>query len=285
MRTALAYEIERQAAALDSCGVVERQTLLWDAASGRASPMRSKEASRDYRYFREPDLPDYEVGEEWISSIREAMPELPDEAESRLVKRLGLRRYDARLLTRTPETLTFFELVLRDVCSACDGTSARTSPGRVETARTQPPDVGGVAAAALVANWVNVILPAVMREAGLEPAEASHTARPLAEMLTARLRGEVSDAAARTLLLEALRRDEAVARLIAELDLTIVNDISALRDAARVALAEHPELARRLAAGEERLRDFFIGLMMRETRGKADPEAVRSALEEELRGI
>ncbi len=259
VRAALGYEIERQSRALESGTPVERETLLWDPSSGRAIPMRTKEASRDYRYFREPDLPDYRIGDEWVDSIREAMPELPRQAESRLVRSLGLREHDARLVSSTPETLEFFERVLGEVAAG-----------------------GPRTVASVVANWVNVILPDVLRDAGIERAAAPEAATRLAEVLTLRLRGDIGDAAARTLLLETLRRGLPVARLVSEMELYVIDDAEALRAIARGILASYPGQARRWASGEERLRDFFMGLIMKETRGRADPATAVEALEKEL---
>ncbi len=107
-------EIARQEKILDSGGVVQQMTMLWDEASGTTQPMRSKEQAHDYRYFPEPDLVPLDINDEWLERVREAMPELPRARRQRFQESLGLSPYDAEVLTTTREIADYFE-------SAIDG--------------------------------------------------------------------------------------------------------------------------------------------------------------------
>jgi aspartyl-tRNA(Asn)/glutamyl-tRNA(Gln) amidotransferase subunit B len=277
VRRALAFEIERQARVLDGGGKVRHETLLWDEASGRAAPMRSKEIASDYRYFPEPDLVDITIDERRIARVRDAMPELPDAARARLISEHGLPEYDASVITAEPETLRFYELavaaLLERIGSAAPGDARKT-----------------------VSNWVMGPLGGYLNRTGTtlrllarrraeaggvstEPDAASgQLAGRFADVLIARINGEVSEPAGRRLLEEALESQETVADLIGSLGLSRVGNEDELARVVDEVLAGSPDEVARYVAGEKKLLRFFVGQVMKRTEGRADPEVAARLL-------
>ena len=276
VRRALAYEVDRQSAVLRDGGTVTHETLLWDKSRERAVPMRSKEGASDYRYFPEPDLVDFEIDARRIERVRESLPELPAAARRRLVEAYSIPEYDAFVLTAEPETLRLYE----DTVGALLG---RLGPDAPPTA------------AKTVSNWVMVVLAGHLSERRLTLAELSARAAlvdrqdgapslpsRLADVIALRLRGEVSEPAARRLFEAAMESAEPIENLVERLDLRAVSDGNAVRALVREVLAAHPEEVARYHAGATKLMRFFIGQVLGRTGGKADPEHATRILLEEL---
>ncbi|MEA3409495.1 MAG: Asp-tRNA(Asn)/Glu-tRNA(Gln) amidotransferase subunit GatB, partial [Candidatus Eisenbacteria bacterium] len=278
VRKALTYEIGRQSRVLRDGGKVVHETLLWDESEGRAVPMRSKEGASDYRCFPEPDLVDFEIDGRRLERVKESMPELPGASRRRLVEVYGIPAYDAFVLTAEPSTLRLYEST---VCALLK----RLGPDA-------PP-----AAAKTVSNWVMVVLAGYLNERGTtlsELPEWTASGRPadgqdgasalpsrLADVIALRLRGEVSEPAARRLFTAAMESAQLVDELVDTLDLRAVSDEDALRSLVREVLAAHPDEVARYHAGTMKLMRFFVGQVLGRTGGKADPElATRILLEE-----
>ena len=306
-RRALAFEIERQTRLAGSGESIVHETLLWDAAAGHALPMRSKEEEHDYRYFPEPDLLPLTIDQGRLARARASMPELPDAMRERFVSSYGLAPYDAGVLTSEPDAAVCFELALREVLRTLnpaldiedirDGLLAATS---VSVAKLSdfplPQGVGDLKETArTVGAWVSVVVPGILRREGVGldgPAASSalderlpglvRRASRLAAVLVPLLRGEVSESAAKTLFRVAVDTDGPVDALIAELGLSRVSDEGALREVVRSVLGHRAAEVRRYREGEVRLLRFFMGQVMKETGGAADPLIARSVLEEEL---
>ena len=280
VRKALAYEADRQSRVLRDGGKVVHETLLWDESSERAVPMRSKEGASDYRYFPEPDLVDFEIDGRRIERVKESMPELPGASRRRLVEVYAIPEYDAFVLTAEPATLRLYE-------STVGALLERLGPDAPATA------------AKTVSNWVMVILRGHLNERRITLAElsartashdptgakdgASALASRLADVIALRLRGEVSEPAARRLFDAAMECAEPVDGLVEKLDLRVVSDEDALRSLVRDVLAGHPEEVARYHAGTTKLVRFFVGQVLGRTGGKADPELATRVLLEELR--
>ncbi|MFH1690319.1 MAG: Asp-tRNA(Asn)/Glu-tRNA(Gln) amidotransferase subunit GatB [Candidatus Eisenbacteria bacterium] len=279
VRGALHYEIARQCHVMRDGGEVAHETLLWDDAGRRAVPMRSKEGLSDYRYFPEPDLVDFEVDEPRLERVRESMPELPRASRRRLVEDYAIPEYDASVLTAEPATLNFYERTVRAVTSSL-GSDA-------------PPTV-----AKSVSNWVMVILGGYLNARGITLAELAGRQAPgghddaqesvgalagrVADVITSRLRGEVSEPAARRLFEAAMESSGPVGELIETLGLKSACDDEAVRSLVRDVLAAHPDEVARYHAGTTKLKRFFVGWVLGRTGGSADPELVARVLLEEL---
>jgi aspartyl-tRNA(Asn)/glutamyl-tRNA(Gln) amidotransferase subunit B len=279
VRRALQFEIERQCRVALEGGRVVHETLLWDESEGRAVTMRSKEGASDYRYFPEPDLVDFEIDDARLEDVRGAMPELPAAARARLVGDYGLPEYDASVLAAEPGSLRFYESTVRSVLL-----------------RLGTDDTRGVAKT--VSNWVMVVLGGYLKEKGLSLEQLSARvealvsrdaegppalAARLADVVSARLSGEVSEPGARRLFEAAMSSGDPVDEMVGTLGLSAITDEATVRAAVRDVLAEHPEEVDRYRGGATRLERFFVGQTMARTGGRADPELVSRVLLEELR--
>jgi aspartyl-tRNA(Asn)/glutamyl-tRNA(Gln) amidotransferase subunit B len=246
---ALEAERARQVALLESGGTVEQVTLLFNAATGAVRPMRSKEESHDYRYFPDPDLPPLMLDQAWIDTERRALPELPDAKRNRFTSDLGLPAYDAGVLTAERPVADYFEAV---VAAGADPKAA--------------------------ANWVMGDAMAGYNTAGtfLVPAAA------LAELIALVRDGVVSHQAGKKVFVE-LGPASGSPKVVAErLGLVQVRDESALEAWVDEVVASHPKEVERYRAGETKLMAFFVGQVMKKSRGKADPKAVPALLGKRL---
>ena len=246
---AVRYEAGRQAAILAEGGAVVHETRLWDAVRGEARPMRGKEASHDYRYFPEPDLPPLVLDAAEIADARRALPELPDARARRYREALGLPAYDAEVLTASREQADFFEALA---------------------------DLAGDAKAA--SNWTMGDVLAWTNETGRPIASFPVPLERLAELIGLVGDGTVSSTAARDVLALMIERGGAPRAIIEAEGLAQVRDEDALAGWVADALAAHPDEAARLREGEAKLVGFFMGHVMRLSGGKADPKQASTLL-------
>lgn len=249
---ALAAERERQVALVESGHRVEQVTLLFNAVTGQVKPTRSKEESHDYRYFPDPDLPPLVLTPEWIAEQRSAVPELPDAKRDRLERAYALSAGDARVLTAEAELAQYFEAVVE---AGADPKSA--------------------------ANWVMGDVMATYNESGSFPVAAAR----LAELIAMVRDGVVSHQAAKRVYTGlATSPDEAPHAAAERLGLMQVSDEGALAGWVDEVLATHPGEVARFRQGEVKLMSFFVGQVMKRSKGKADPKGVQPVLTEKLAG-
>jgi aspartyl-tRNA(Asn)/glutamyl-tRNA(Gln) amidotransferase subunit B len=246
---ALEYEIERQVGVLESGGRVEQETRLWNTAEGRTEPMRSKEFAHDYRYFPEPDLLPLEVNDAWRDAIAAKMPELPAPRRARFLRDYGISEYDAGVLTATRARAEYFEAAVR---------------------------AGALAKSA--ANWIQTELLHRLSDAGQE-IEASRVApAALAELIAAVERGEITAASGKKVFAAMFETGKSARELIAAEGLGQIRDAGEIERVAREILAKHPENVAKFKGGSEGVFKFFVGQVMRATRGQADPQLVNDTL-------
>lgn len=247
---ALEAEFARQVALLESGAPVRQVTLLFDAAAGEVHPMRSKEESHDYRYFPEPDLPPLVLDAAWIERQRAALPELPEARRQRLEREHGISAYHAAVVSGERELADYFEALVSL------GVEGRTA-----------------------ANWVTGDVMTAWNETGGLPV----TADRLAQLIGLERDGTVSLQAAKRIFAE-LRDDPAAPRVVAErLGLLQVRDGDALGRWVDEVLASHPDEVARYRGGEAKLLGFFVGQVMKQSKGKADPKGVQPLLQERLK--
>ncbi len=248
---ALEAERARQAALLESGGRVEQVTLLFNAGSGQVKPIRSKEESHDYRYFPDPDLPPLVLTPAWIAEQRSSLPELPEARRSRLETSLGIPAYDARVITSETALADYFEAVV------ASGVEAKTA-----------------------ANWVMGDVMTSFNESGAFPVPPGR----LAALVGLVREGMVSHQAAKRVYAELAQSSDGEPRAVAErLGLVQVSDQGALGGWVDEVLAAHPAEVARFRAGESKLMGFFVGQVMKRSKGKADPKGVQPVLQEKLR--
>ncbi len=249
---AIAFEIERQAVALDAGEMLTQDTRGWNEDRGTTYVMRSKEDSHDYRYFPEPDLPPLRVDAAWLAAIRAALPELPAARRARYERDLGLSAYDAAVIVAEPRAAELFE-----------------------AARAAAPDVDGKA----IANWVTGAFLGLVRS---DPAAAARVApAELADLVRRIGAGELSGTNAKEVL-EAHAADGAsVGSIVERLGLRQISDASALETVVAEVIAANPKAVEDYRAGKPVL-GFFVGQVMKATRGQANAGLVQAAVRARL---
>ena len=248
---ALEAERERQIALVESGRRVEQVTLLFNAGTGQVKPIRSKEESHDYRYFPDPDLPPLVLNSAWIEEQRASLPELPEAKRERLQLTYGLSSKDARVLTAEAELAAYFESVV--------------------TAGVDPKTA---------ANWVMGDVMTSYNESGSFPVSAPR----LAALVALVSEGVVSHQAAKRVYPELARsKDEAPKAVADRLGLVQVSEQGALTGWVDEVLTAHPGEVQRFRQGETKLMSFFVGQVMKKSKGKADPKGVQPVLTEKLR--
>jgi aspartyl-tRNA(Asn)/glutamyl-tRNA(Gln) amidotransferase subunit B len=248
---ALEAERERQIALVESGRPVEQVTLLFNAATGQVKPTRSKEESHDYRYFPDPDLPPLVLKSAWIAEQRTSLPELPEAKRERLQLTYGLSSKDARVLTAEVELASYFESVVKA------GVDPKTA-----------------------ANWVMGDVMTSYNESGSFPVSAPR----LAALVALVREGVVSHQAAKRVYSELARSKDEAPRAAAErLGLVQVSDQGALTGWVDEVLTAYPGEVKRFRQGETKLMSFFVGQVMKKSKGKADPKGVQPVLTEKLR--
>ncbi len=250
---ALEYEIERQIGLLESGGTVAQETRLWNVAAQRTEPMRSKEFAHDYRYFPDPDLLPVAVSEATIADVRREMPELPAAKRARFQSEYGMSPYDAGVLTDTRALADYFEAAVR---------------------------AGAPAKAA--ASWISVELLRRLNDAGKDISECPVAPAALAELLVKVDKGEITAASGKKVFATMFDTGKRAAEIIAAEGFAQITDTSAIEKIAREVVAKSPDNLAKYRSGNEGVFKFFVGQVMRETRGQANPQAVNEILKRVL---
>ena len=252
---ALEYEIKRQIGVVEGGGKVVQETRLWDAARGITESMRSKEEAHDYRYFPEPDLVPIVVDGKWLDEIRTSLPELPDAKRKRFVSDFELPEYDAGLLTDERAVAEWFE----------EAVSAGAHP---KTA----------------ANWIMGELMRLLNEDNKPVEECPIKPGQLASMLRLIDAGTISGKIAKTVFAEMYRTGGDAGAIVKEKGLVQISDASEIETAVNDVIADSPNEVERFRAGEEKLLGFFVGQVMKKTKGKANPKLLNDLLRKKLSG-
>jgi aspartyl-tRNA(Asn)/glutamyl-tRNA(Gln) amidotransferase subunit B len=246
---ALEYEIERQVGVLESGGTISQETRLWNVAEGRTEPMRSKEYAHDYRYFPDPDLLPVVVSQKFVEEVRRGMPELPDAKRARFEREYGITAYDAGVLTATRELADYFEAVAR---------------------------AGAPAKAA--ASWISVELLRRLKDTGKEISDCPVKPAELAGLLKKVEAGEITAASGKKVFGAMFGTGKSAAEIIAAEGLSQISDAGAIEKIARDVVAKNPANVEKFRAGNEGVFKFFVGQVMKETRGQANPQIVNEIL-------
>jgi len=253
LQRALEYEIARQVQVLEEGGRITQETRLWNSNQGRTEGMRSKEFAHDYRYFPEPDLLPLIVSEAWQEEIRKTIPELPEAKRSRFITQYDLREYDADVLTQTQELAAYYERVA-----------------------AKAPD------AKIAANWVMVELLGALNAAGNEITQSPVSAEDLAGLLGLIGKGTLSGKMAKTVFEQMFSMRKNATELVAELGLQQMTDDNQILEVVRKVVASNPKQLEQYKAGKAALFGFFVGQVMKETKGQANPQKVNDLLKAEL---
>jgi aspartyl-tRNA(Asn)/glutamyl-tRNA(Gln) amidotransferase subunit B len=253
LKQALEYEIGRQVALIESGDRVRQETRLYNVELGETLAMRSKEEAHDYRYFPEPDLLPLEISREWLAGIREAMPELPAVKRKRFVEGYGLSEYDAQVLTATRALADFYE--------------------QVAEASGDPK---------LAANWTTGDLAALVKADHKEIEESPVSAANLAELVALIVKGELTGKLAKEVLAKMYRTGEPAPVIVEREGLKSISDAGELERIVDGVVAANPKQVEQYRAGKTTVMAFFIGQVMKATRGQADPHTATEIVRRKL---
>jgi aspartyl-tRNA(Asn)/glutamyl-tRNA(Gln) amidotransferase subunit B len=255
LQQALEAEIPRQVAVLESGDTVDQETLHFDPATGVTVPLRSKEEAHDYRYFPEPDLVPLVMEEGFVEEVRAALPELPAARVERFMQRYGLSRYDAFVLGSMGPLARFYE------SAASSGVDPK-----------------------LVANWTMGEYLAYVNAAGIEPGLGFVTPERLARLVQLVAGGTISGSAAKEVFAlmvdERAEPDEVVERH----GLAQMSDAGELEAVVARVVTDNPAQVAQYRGGKEQVLGFFVGQVMKATRGRANPQVVNDLLRKALAG-
>ena len=253
MQRAIEFEIERQVALIESGGRVTQETRLWDERAAETRVMRSKEEAHDYRYFPEPDLQPLAVTADWVEQVRRAMPELPDARRKRFTEQYELSFNDASLLTRDRALADFYERA-----------AAASNPRGA-------------------ANWLKGELLRELDAAGLS-ADASPVApEELGALVRAVDEGRISGKQGKDVLVEMFRTGKGAQAVIEEQGLAQLSDAAEIERIVTDVLAANPQQLAAYRAGKEALFGFFVGQVMKASKGKANPKVAGELLKAKLK--
>ena len=250
---AIYYEIERQIELVESGGEVVQQTLLWDTSKMVTRQMRSKEEAHDYRYFPEPDLPPVIVTRELMNEVREELPELPTVRLHRFINELGLSEDEAVVLTESRAMADYFEEAL----------SILNEPKAIS----------------------NIILTEVLRVLNTKSISINEfpiTAKRLTELSSLKLDDKINSSAMQTIFNEMLESNSSARALAEELNLLQVSDSDFIDPIIDSVISENPDEVQRYKEGKKALIGFFIGQVMKQSKGKANPKQVRERITQKL---
>jgi aspartyl-tRNA(Asn)/glutamyl-tRNA(Gln) amidotransferase subunit B len=254
---AINHEAERQIDLIEGGGTVRQETRLYDAAKDETRPMRSKEEANDYRYFPDPDLLPVDLTAAFIDSVRQTLPELPDDKAARFVSVHGLSAYDAGVLTSSRELADFYEAVVATLG-------------------------GSGAAAKLAANWVMGDFSAFLHRDGLELQAAPVSAAALGGLLNRILDNTISGKIAKDVFERMWGERLGADAVIEAQGLQQITDSGAIEAAIDAVMQANPAQLAQYRAGKDKLFGFFIGQVMKATQGKANPAQLNELLKNKL---
>jgi aspartyl-tRNA(Asn)/glutamyl-tRNA(Gln) amidotransferase subunit B len=253
LQKALAYEVERQIALLESGGEISQETRLFDSREQRTYGMRSKEFAHDYRYFPEPDLLPLVVTDAWKEEARRSLPELPSARESRFLAEYALPKQDAALLTMSRAAADYFEQTAK--------------------ASGEPK---------LAANWILNDLTYLLQESGKDFLDCPVPPQDLAELIQLVVRGTVSGKMAKDVLAEMFRSGKKAKQVVDEKGFRQITDPEKIASIAREIIAANPKQTEQYRSGKTATLAWFVGQVMKATRGQANPQLVQEILKKEL---
>jgi aspartyl-tRNA(Asn)/glutamyl-tRNA(Gln) amidotransferase subunit B len=255
MQRAIEFEIERQIALIESGGRVTQETRLWDERAAETRVMRSKEEAHDYRYFPEPDLPPLAISKELIESVRQSLPELPDARRKRFIEEYGLSYNDAAQLVSNRALADYYEQ-----------TAKATGDPRI------------------AANWIRSELLREMEAAGITADNSPVSPEELAALLRLIAEDKISGKQGKEVLVEMFASGKTASAIIEARGLVQLSDTSEIDAIIEQVMAASQQQLEQYRAGKETLFGFFVGQVMKASKGKANPKVVNERLREKLKG-
>ena len=252
LERALEYEIDRQIELVEDGEEVVQETRLWDDNAGVTRSMRGKEDAHDYRYFPEPDLMPLEISQEWIDRVKATMPELPEQKRQRYMD-LGLSEYDASVIVAQYELAMFFDEVLK---------------------------AGGNPKIAV--NFLMGEVAAYLKEQKLSINETKLTPENLVELISLIEKATISNNIGKQIIVEMMETGEKASTIVEKKGLSQISDTGAIKEIAQKIIDANPSQVEAYRGGKDKLFGFFVGQVMKETKGRANPQSVNQILKELL---
>ncbi len=252
LERALEYEIDRQIELVEDGEEVVQETRLWDDNAGVTRSMRGKEDAHDYRYFPEPDLMPLEISQEWIDRVKATMPELPEQKRQRYMD-LDLSEYDASVIVAQYELAMFFDEVLK---------------------------AGGNPKIAV--NFLMGEVAAYLKEQKLSINETKLTPENLVELISLIEKATISNNIGKQIIVEMMETGEKASAIVEKKGLSQISDTGAIKEIAQKIIDANPSQVEAYRGGKDKLFGFFVGQVMKETKGRANPQSVNQILKELL---
>jgi aspartyl-tRNA(Asn)/glutamyl-tRNA(Gln) amidotransferase subunit B len=250
---AIEFEARRQIEVVEDGGKIVQETRLWDTTKFVTRSMRSKEEAHDYRYFPDPDLLPHLLEPAWVEGIKATLPELPDEKKKRFIDVYGLSPYDAGVLVADQERAAFYETV----------------------AKGRDPKIA--------ANWVTGDLFGALNRSGKDIAESPISADALGGLIDLMADDTISGRIAKDVFAEMFETGKPAATIVEEKGLRQVTDTGAIDGAIAAVLAANADKVAEFRSGKDKLFGFFVGQVMKQTQGKANPALVNDLLSKKLK--
>ena len=252
LQRAIEYEIDRQIEIVEEGGEVVQETRLWDDNARETKSMRGKEDAHDYRYFPEPDLMTLKISREWVQEIKDKMPELPEAKRQRYMS-LGLSEYDASVIVEQMGLALFFDEVLK---------------------------LG--ATPKIAVNFIMGEIAAYLKEEHLEISETKLTPENLAELISLIEKNTISNNIGKQIIVDMMKSGEKASKIVESRGLSQISDEGAIKEICQKVADANPEQVEKYKAGKVQLLGFFVGQVMKETKGRANPKAVNDLMKEIL---
>lgn len=250
LQRAIEYEIERQIEIVEEGGQVVQETRLWDDNARETRSMRGKEDAHDYRYFPEPDLMPLEISREWVERIKAEMPELPSQKRARY-QEIGLSEYDASVIVEQMGLALFFDKVLEL------GANPKTA-----------------------VNFIMGEIAAYLKEDHIEITDTKLTPENLAELIALIEKGTISNNIGKQIIIEMLKDGTKASVIVQKKGLSQISDEGAIKELVQKVVNAHPNEVEAYKNGKTNLLGFFVGQIMKETKGRANPKTVNQLLRE-----
>jgi aspartyl-tRNA(Asn)/glutamyl-tRNA(Gln) amidotransferase subunit B len=249
LQKALEFEIERHIGVIESGGKIIQETRLWNQGEGRTVSMRSKEKAHDYRYFPEPDLLPVHVSAAWSEEVRHSLPELPEAKRARLISQYHITAYDAEVLATDAELANYFE------AAAKGGASGKNT-----------------------ANWMQTELLRRLNDSGKAIGESPVSAVALGELVKLVESGGITGAIGKKVFATMFESGRGAAEIVTAEGLAQTVDVSAIEKAACEVIEKNPDNVAKFKSGNEGVFKFFVGQVMKATRGQANPQVVNDVV-------
>lgn len=252
LQRAIEYEIDRQIDIVEDGGKVVQETRLWDDNARETRSMRGKEDAHDYRYFPEPDLMPLEISREWVQEIKDKMPELPEQKRQRYMG-LGLSEYDAGVIVEQMGLALFFDKVL-------------------ESGATPK----------IAVNFIMGEIAAYLKEEHLEISDTNLTPENLCELISLIEKNTISNNIGKQIIIDMMKDGSKASEIVEKRGLSQISDEGAIKEICQKVADANPEQVEKYKGGKVQLLGFFVGQVMKETKGRANPKSVNELMKEIL---